>query len=326
MTLIDIKSAADFKNQITKKPFTVVHFWAEWCVPCTDIDKFLSQLETQLNNENLQILRVEAEQVSDVTEQYKVESVPAFVLFSQNGAIQFAKIEGANPALVAKQIQQMLASSSKLDLQTAAQKPSIDFSSLVNRSPIMLFMKGTPTAPRCGFSSKMVQLLNEQKIKFDYFDVLTDNEVREGLKKFSNWPTYPQLYSKGKLIGGLDIVKELIEDGSLLEELGIEPINQLPLEEKLKQLINRSPVMLFMKGTPSTPKCGFSAKIVQLLQDEGVTFDYFDILTDNDVREGLKKYSNWPTYPQLYSKGQLIGGLDIVKELIESGELKESLE
>ena len=81
----------------------------------------------------------------------------------------------------------------------------------------MLFMKGNPAAPRCGFSNKTVALLNEQGVKFESFDILSDNMVREGLKKYSNWPTYPQLYVKGELIGGLDIMKEMVESGDFAD-------------------------------------------------------------------------------------------------------------
>lgn len=73
----------------------------------------------------------------------------------------------------------------------------------------MLFMKGNPTDPKCGFSRQIVALLNEDKIQYGTFDILNDNEVRQGLKQFSNWPTYPQLYVNGSLIGGLDILKEM---------------------------------------------------------------------------------------------------------------------
>ena len=76
-----------------------------------------------------------------------------------------------------------------------------------------------------------------------------------------------------------------------------------------------------MKGTPDQPKCGFSTEIVGLLNKQGVHFSSFNILSDNSVRQGLKEYSNWPTFPQLYIKGELIGGLDIVKEMIDSDEL-----
>ncbi|XP_071089371.1 glutaredoxin-3-like [Haliotis cracherodii] len=93
----------------------------------------------------------------------------------------------------------------------------------------------------------------------------------------------------------------------------------------LKQLVNKAPVMLFMKGQPDAPRCGFSKTTVAILGETGVKYDTFDILSDNEVRQGLKTFSNWPTYPQLYVKGELIGGLDIIKELKESGELESTL-
>jgi Grx4 family monothiol glutaredoxin len=76
-------------------------------------------------------------------------------------------------------------------------------------------------------------------------------------------------------------------------------------------------------GTPEAPQCGFSAKFCKLLKDHNISFSYFNILEDEEVRQGLKVYSNWPTYPQLYINGKLIGGLDIVKELLEEGELQQ---
>ena len=77
-------------------------------------------------------------------------------------------------------------------------------------------MKGTPESPQCGFSSKIVELLKKNKAPFSAFNILSDSEVRQGLKDYSNWKTYPQLYVKGELLGGLDIVKELDEEGELM--------------------------------------------------------------------------------------------------------------
>jgi Grx4 family monothiol glutaredoxin len=139
-------------------------------------------------------------------------------------------------------------------------------------------------------------------------------------------------------VGGLDILKEMKEEGSLREQLGISalaspsgqaappPPPPQTLEERLAGLTTKEPIMLFMKGLPSAPRCGFSRQIVEILEGEGVPFGAFDILGDDEVRQGLKKYSNWPTYPQLYANGALVGGLDIVKELKEDGSLKEALQ
>lgn len=197
---------------------------------------------------------------------------------------------------------------------------------LINTSPVMLFMKGKPDEPKCGFSRKVVDILKQEKLEFGSFDILTDEEVRQGLKVYSNWSSYPQLYIKGELIGGSDIVLEMQKSGELkkvLVEEGI--IRKETLEDRLKRLTTDSPVMLFMKGTPDTPRCGFSSKVVEALRNEGVDFGSFDILSDEEVRQGLKSFSNWPTFPQLYYKGELIGGCDIVMELRDNGELKSTL-
>ncbi len=97
------------------------------------------------------------------------------------------------------------------------------------------------------------------------------------------------------------------------------------LNERIKNLINSSKVFLFMKGVPEMPQCGFSANVVGLLNHLGAEFKSFDILSDMDIRQGVKDYSNWPTYPQLYVDGKLIGGNDIIMELYEDGELSEVL-
>ena len=82
-------------------------------------------------------------------------------------------------------------------------------------------IEGTPEAPRCGFSKTLIGLLTEEKIQFSSFDILGDEEIRGGLKTFSDWPTYPQLYAHGDFMGGLDIVKEMMQSGSLRSQLGI---------------------------------------------------------------------------------------------------------
>jgi monothiol glutaredoxin len=90
----------------------------------------------------------------------------------------------------------------------------------------------------------------------------------------------------------------------------------------IKAKIDANPVMLFMKGTPQFPQCGFSAAVVQILDYLGVDYGAENVLADPAMRQGIKDYSDWPTIPQLYVKGEFVGGCDIVKEMFESGELK----
>ena len=101
--------------------------------------------------------------------------------------------------------------------------------------------------------------------------------------------------------------------------------NSLDVSENIKNEISSSDVVLFMKGTPAFPMCGFSATVVQLLSDLGVKFSSVNVLESDEIREGIKQFSNWPTIPQLYIKEEFIGGCDIIKEMHESGELLELL-
>jgi monothiol glutaredoxin len=98
------------------------------------------------------------------------------------------------------------------------------------------------------------------------------------------------------------------------------------LNERIEEQLNSNDVMLYMKGTPDFPQCGFSGQTVAALKQIGKPFAYVNIFEDPEIREGLKTYSNWPTFPQLYVKGELVGGCDIVIEMFHSGELKTLLE
>lgn len=286
--------------------------------------------------------------------QYAVTVVPTFILLDAAGNI-VDRVDGGDDVPRLTQAVGALASRSgaAASAPASASAPAASaaaaspedalnarLKSLVNSSPVMLFMKGVPTAPRCGFSRQVVEMLSDAKVAFGTFDILTDEDVRQGLKTYSDWPTYPQLYVKGDLMGGLDIMKEMAEEGDLAEQLGVEKSDagigaaasadanggEGSLDDRLKKLINRHRVMLFMKGLPSAPRCGFSRQIVEMLDEEGASYDSFNILEDEEVRQGLKTYSDWPTFPQLYVDGDLIGGLDIVKEMKESDELSDLLQ
>ena len=99
-------------------------------------------------------------------------------------------------------------------------------------------------------------------------------------------------------------------------------MSENPVFDRIQNDINSNDVVLYMKGTPVFPQCGFSAAVVQVLSHIGVKFKGIDILTDPSLRQGVKEFSQWPTIPQLYVKGEFVGGCDIVREMFQSGELK----
>ncbi len=97
------------------------------------------------------------------------------------------------------------------------------------------------------------------------------------------------------------------------------------VQQRIRQTVDSDDVVLFMKGSPDFPQCGFSGRAVQVLRSCNVRFSSFDVLADEDVRQGVKEFSNWPTIPQLYVKGEFIGGSDIILDMYEKGELQKKL-
>lgn len=95
--------------------------------------------------------------------------------------------------------------------------------------------------------------------------------------------------------------------------------------ERIKGTLAGHPIVLFMKGTPQFPMCGFSGQVVQILDHLGVSYKGINVLESDEIRNGIKTYSNWPTIPQLYVKGEFLGGCDIVREMFQAGELQQAL-
>ncbi|KAG8227217.1 hypothetical protein J437_LFUL003423 [Ladona fulva] len=321
MAVKTVSNKDEFENKITSPELVVVHFWAHWAAQCGPMNEVLEELAKQIEYKDVKFVKIPAEEVPEVSLKYKVSAVPTFVLFRKGNEVD--RVDGANAAELTKKINQRIAKDEFSPPPVA--RPVEDLNSrlkkLINAAPAMLFMKGSAQEPRCGFSKQIVAILEELSAEYKTFDILNDEEVRQGLKTYSNWPTYPQLYINGELIGGLDIVKEMVASGELDKMLP----KKASLEERLKALINRHHLMIFMKGNRDQPRCGFSRQLMEILKETNLQFDTFDILGDEEVRQGLKTFSQWPTYPQVYVKGQLVGGLDIIKELKESGELMSTL-
>mmetsp|Transcript_23111 Transcript_23111/g.72119 ORF Transcript_23111/g.72119 Transcript_23111/m.72119 type:complete len:333 (-) Transcript_23111:54-1052(-) len=320
-----VTSKEEFDKIVASSPEVAVHFWADWCEPCKHMDEVFAKLAADAKQATF--VRVEAEEMDDVSLAYDVAAVPFFVFIK--GGKKVASVEGADPAVLAATAKEHFAiSEAAVEAQAEAAKGELNgrIRKLLDGSDVLLFMKGNKEAPRCGFSNKVVSALNDTGVEYSTFDILVDEDIRQGLKEYSNWPTYPQLYVKGELLGGCDVVLEMHEAGELKTTIEEEIAKaKVALNDRIKKLVEGKKVLLFMKGSPDAPRCGFSSKVSAALKETGVEFSHFDILGDNDIRQGLKEYSNWPTYPQLYVKGELLGGCDVVLEMHQGGELKDAV-
>ncbi|KAK2624239.1 hypothetical protein QTJ16_006189 [Diplocarpon rosae] len=230
----------------------VIYFKAEWAAPCKQMTTVLKTLASSYPiTEPLSTswIALDAEDVPDVSDSFDVTAVP-FLVLQRDGQV-LETVSGSDALKVRTAIEKHANASStpkavskaattpasngmeakslnndaptSQDPATAPEKSSAEIkedkealhkrlSSLVKAAPVMLFMKGTPSAPQCGFSRQLVALLRENSVKYGFFNILADDEVRQGLKEFADWPTFPQLWVDGDLIGGLDIVKEEISN------------------------------------------------------------------------------------------------------------------
>lgn len=197
---------------------------------------------------------------------------------------------------------------------------------LVESANVIAIIEGTVTEPRTLKTEEMLRVLNENGIRFGSFNIDDASDgIKQHLKERFGCSEFPFLIICQKAVGNLKEVQEISKKKELQ---GLVPGDDLikNIEEKLKELINTSPVMIFMKGVPDAPQCGFSSKMIAMLNKYNVNYGYFNILQDKVVRERLKDYSNWKTYPQLYVEGKLVGGIDIVNELDSAGEFSDLVE
>lgn len=231
MPVIDIKDQDTFTNLVTVEAadkLTALYFYAAWAEPCKHMGEVFKALSDEPSNKDVLFLAIDADESSDIAELFEVSAVPCLIIV-RKGTI-LSELSGANPKQFVKALNDHKASLNGVPEQQQAAAPTETpqqeedeeeeteeelndrLTKLTQAAPIMLFMKGSPSEPKCGFSRQMVGILREHQVRFGFFDILKDSSVREGLKKFSDWPTFPQLYVKGEFQGGLDITKESLEE------------------------------------------------------------------------------------------------------------------
>lgn len=257
-SLVEVSSSP---LNIGSKSKAVLLFGASWHEACPPLEAVLSALAGTASD--IFFGKIDAEEHSDLSEHFQVTMVPTIILLNGGNAVDHIveRLDvGLDPSQVTIAVQYLLSASEGLSSADGSssgpaarsssgdpdKKLAVRLDTLIKRDAVMVFMKGEPSAPKCGFSRQAVELLQEHDVPFGSFNILSDDYVRQGLKKHSNWPTYPQIYLNGELIGGLDILKESAEEGPLKEQWGATgPATAItPLQERLASLIKRSDVMV----------------------------------------------------------------------------------
>ncbi|KAK8865716.1 Grx4 family monothiol glutaredoxin [Kwoniella newhampshirensis] len=232
--LVGVTSPDHFKSLLSAdlNRVSCLNFWAPWAEPCAAFNKVIEEKSAQFPS--VLFLNIEAEELADISESFEIDAVPSFLLL--RGHTLLARHSGSDATLLQTVLTQHAgtSSTSSAPLATSTATPQAPAAEvrqrteeeivarcheLMNKHKVVLFMKGNPTSPKCGFSRQTVGLLREQGVEFAWFDIFSDEEVRQMLKRVNDWPTFPQIIVKGELVGGLDILREMIESGEWQELL-----------------------------------------------------------------------------------------------------------
>lgn len=252
MGVIEIESEQQFTELTKADPSKLIalYFHTPWAGPCKTMNQVFKTLADSKESDNSIIfLSINADELPEISEIFEVSAVPYFILIRNQTILK--ELSGADPKEFIQALNQFsnntnsTTTSNNDNVQasinstttntnsnnTTTNAPEVEESEealnerlnkLTKAAPIMLFMKGSPSSPQCGFSRQLVAILREHQVRFGFFDILKDDSVRQGLKKFSDWPTFPQLYINGEFQGGLDIIKESIEDDEKFFEHALE--------------------------------------------------------------------------------------------------------
>ncbi|KAI9808996.1 MAG: hypothetical protein M1825_002285 [Sarcosagium campestre] len=279
-SLIDILTESDFKSLQDSNPRSTLHvlnFHAPWAAPCVQMRSILTSLAATYPTSTpatVTFANINAEDLPDISEDYDVTAVPYLVLLRDGKVVDTL---GGSDATKVREL-----------VERHAGKPSGGSGGRVGAGG-----QNGATTP--------ATLPPAQKVDASSSPATTNKNVS------AYAPTLPSASSTVENGGGAT--------GAAAESAApTTEASQEALHARLTNLVRAASVMLFMKGTPSGPQCGFSRQLVALLRERGIRYGFFNILADEEVRQGLKTFADWPTFPQLWVDGELIGGLDIVKE------------
>lgn len=209
-TLTEITSKAEFSSHLaTLSPsaLLVLYFYTPWTAFRTPMSADLSALASQYPAmSTISFVSINAKELLDIAKEYGVSAAPCVVCLRSGQVLEL--IRGSDPTRVRNALDRHAGANAAPAATAKQSKEALvaRLTELVKAAPVMLFMKGTPKSPQCRCSRRLVGILREHNVDYDFFNVMADEDVRQGLKDFADWPTYPQLWVDGELVGGLDIV------------------------------------------------------------------------------------------------------------------------
>lgn len=193
------------------------------------------------------------------------------------------------------------------DFETEKNEQFAKIKAILDSFPVICFIKGTPQDPYCKFSRKFIEIINKCQIRYKAIDIFKDEKLRCYLRLYANWKTFPQLYINGKIIGGVDKLRELVDKG---EFIGMVP-NEVKIDsivEKVKQIVNKKPMVIFVEGDNHQ-------NIINIAKEHKLNYDVFDIKKDMMLENILRKDYGVISFPSVFIGGKYIESGDVISNL-----------
>ena len=263
---------------------------------------------------------INVEKNPDLLKQFAVQKVPTIVLSDSNKQI----IKEISPDSINDLIIELddILKVFEANFENERIRMFSQIEKILNIHPVMIFIKGTPENPKCGFSSSLLEILKKYELNFGYFNILENENVRNWIRHYSKWNTYPQLYFNQKLVGGIDKVKELIAQNKFEELIPVEAMKS-DTNLKLERLLAlfKEKVLIFFEGTPYS--ADENKKLSNLIKESGVKFNFFNLNDDNDFKFFFLQKFSIKELPIIFINGSLIGGTKEITEIIKTKKILE---
>ncbi|EAR88740.1 monothiol glutaredoxin-S11 protein (macronuclear) [Tetrahymena thermophila SB210] len=310
----DVCSGQNFGKMV------VIAFYADWNEHSLN---YIDQLESLIDISpfpDVVFAKCDAEKVPQVADKFQVTCIPT-VIVTETRRQLIQKFENVAPALL---IEELTTANEqfKINFEDERKKMYAKIDGLLSKPGIIAFITGTPNEPECGFTRQLVEVFQNLQVRFDYYNTEADMAMLQFIRHYSKWPTFPQVFFNGKLIGGLDVVREHIAKGTL--EIPPESRISNP-ETRLENILNENKAILFLEGKPNEENHNQeSKKAVELLQQTGIKFTTFDLTIDSHLKEYLQnKYSK--QLPVFFANSNFVGNLTTLQELSAKGDLLQTV-
>lgn len=290
---------------------------ASWYEPCNVLkDNVLPELSKLYKK--LVFAWIDCDKFVDLVDKYAVETAPT-VLILHPHSDEFSKYVNPSPDVLNDELKKAD------DLYQSLANISAEIEAILASGPMVAFIKGTPSEPKCKFTRKLLGHFNELELTFKHFNILEDEKVRSWLKLYSNWPTYPQVYINQELIGGVDIVVELIESGEFMDMVPKE-CKKPSATEMFDQMLSSFDVVVLIEGTPDKPSTEESKSMINTLNTNSikyVTVDYSAL--SEDVKKHISTTYSVTELPYIFLKKTPFGNEETFLKVVQDNALENTI-